>query len=335
MSKNHTTVKDIAEKTGLHYSTVSRALRDYSDINEKTKRKVLMAARELNYTPNTIAQGLKSRTTKQVGIIIPEIDNNFFSRAVSQIEKVIYDHGFVPIVLQTNESPEREVLNIDSMLSNRIAGLIISVSENTEETDHLLKLTKNNIPLVLLDRVIKTEAANKVISNEKQGAKEGVEYLISKGHKRIAHFAGPEHSKISRQKMEGYIEALKENSRRIEDDLIIFGDLKEESGYQAMDELLNKDIIPDAIFTVNDLVANGAIKRIREEELSIPQDIAILGFSNNDISQYFDPPLTTIEKFPGKMGKVAAEILVNQIGQEEISTKTEVLPTKLIIRKSA
>lgn len=332
MNKKYATVKDIAQKLNLHHSTVSRALRDYSDINETTKKKVLKAAKELNYTPNTMAQSLITRKTNLIGIIVPEIVHNFFAKAISGIENVIYSKGFVPIVLDSNESVDREELHVDAMITNRIAGLITSISQKTNTNEYFQKVIDKDIPLVFFDRALEGISASQVISDDKNGALEGVEYLISKGYKRIAHISGPSNLKICKNRMEGYIAALRKNSMDVDDDLITFGSLHEENGYKSMEVLLQRENPPDAVFAVNDPVAMGAFKKIREEGLKIPDDIAILGFSNNEVSSYLEPPLTTIDQFPGRMGEIAAEILIKQMEEEETHTKTEVLSTKLIIR---
>src|SRR6056297_3156265 len=189
--KEYITVKDIARKLGLHHSTVSRALRDYPDISDSTKKKVQEAAREMNYSPNIVAQSVKSKKTKLIGIIVPEILHNFFSSAISGIENVVYKNGYVPIVLQSNESRERENFNIDAMITNRVAGIIISISQNTSTGEHFQKLVDRSIPIVFFDRVIQGLDAGYVISDDKNGAFQGVEYLINKGYRKIAHFSGP------------------------------------------------------------------------------------------------------------------------------------------------
>lgn len=331
MSKKHSTVKDIAKKLGLHHSTVSRALRDYPDISEATKKKVLKVANEMNYTPNTIAQSLKTKKSKLIGIIVPEIVHNFFAKAISGIENVVYQKGFVPIVLQSNESTEREILNVDAMITNRVAGLIASISQNTSTDDHYVNLMNKGIPLVFFDRIIDSLDTSRVISDDRMGAFNGVKYLIKKGYSRIAHFSGPPDLNISKNRLEGYIEALKKNKIPVDQELITTGSVHEDNGYKSMQKMLSRDALPDAIFAINDPVAVGAYRRIKEEGLRIPDDIAILGFSNNVISSYLDPPLSTIDQFPDRMGQTAANILFDQINHEKTFTKTSI-STRLIVR---
>jgi DNA-binding LacI/PurR family transcriptional regulator len=334
MEKDYPTVKDIARKLGLHHSTVSRALRDYSDISEETKQKVRTLAREMNYSPNIVAQSLKTKRTKLIGIIVPEILHNFFSRAISGIENVVYRKGFVPIVLQSNESSEREVLNIDAMITNRVAGLIVSISQTTTSGEPFQRLIDKKIPLVFFDRVVMGLEAGYVISDDQEGAFQGVRFLIGKGYKKIVHISGPEELTICKNRLKGYQKALQENNIPQDPDLIYHGTLHEKNGYETMQEILNKGSLPDAIFAVNDPVAMGAYKKIKEEGLRMPEDIAILGFSNNEISSYLDPALSTIDQFPGKMGELAAEILFDRIEGKKSKKTIKNLATQLIERET-
>jgi len=334
MEKDYPTVKDIARKLGLHHSTVSRALRDYSDISEETKQKVRKLAREMNYSPNIVAQSLKTKRTKLIGIIVPEILHNFFSRAISGIENVVYKKGFVPIVLQSNESSEREVLNIDAMITNRVAGLIVSISQTTTSGEPFQKLIDKKIPLVFFDRVVMGLEAGYVISDDQEGAFQGVRFLIDKGYKKIVHISGPEELTICKNRLKGYQKALQKNRIPEDPDLIYHDTLHEKNGYETMEQILLKDSLPDAIFAVNDPVAMGAYKKIKESGLKMPEDIAILGFSNNEISSYLDPALSTIDQFPGKMGKLAAEILFDQIEGKKSQKTIKNLSTELIERET-
>mgnify|MGYP006277431551 CR=1 FL=1 len=331
-SKDYITVKDIAKKLGLHHSTVSRALRDYPDISEKTKEKVNELARKMNYTPNIVAQSLKTNKSNLIGIIVPEILHNFFSSAISGIENYVYNHGYVPIVLQSNESTERENLNIEAMITNRIAGIIVSVSQETVSGDNLQKFIDKSIPVVFFDRAIKGLKAGYVLSDDENGALQGVQYLIKQGYRKIAHFSGPENLTISRNRMQGYLKALKKNKLPIDSNLIFHGTLHENYGYQAMEKLISQGNLPDAIFAVNDPVAMGAYKKIKEAGLKMPDDIAVLGFSNNEVGSYLDPPLSTIDQFPKKMGELAARILLGYMENGETEKKVEIQSTKLINR---
>lgn len=334
MEKDYPTVKDIARKLGLHHSTVSRALRDYPDISEATKEKVKKVARQMNYSPNIVAQSLKTKKTKLVGIIVPEIIHDFFSKAISGIENVVYNNGYVPIVLQSNESSSREELNVDAMITNRVAGLIVSISQDTKSSQHFQRFIDKGIPLVFFDRVIQGLKAGYVISDDEQGAYLGSQYLIDKGYKNIAYFSGPGNLTICKNRLHGFKRALKKNKFPLDSNLIFHGSLHEENGYQTIEKLIADDNIPDAIFAVNDPVAMGAYKKIKEAGLKIPQDIAVLGFSNNEVSSYLDPALSTIDQFPAEMGEKAAQILFTRMQEENPDEEIQKMRTELIERQT-
>ncbi|HMA63478.1 MAG TPA: LacI family DNA-binding transcriptional regulator [bacterium] len=334
MAKDYPTVKDIARELGLHHSTVSRALRDYPDISEATKEKVKKAARRMNYSPNIVAQSLKTKKTKLVGIIVPEIIHDFFSKAISGIENVVYNHGYVPIVLQSNESSSREELNVDAMITNRVAGLIVSISQDTESSQHFQRFIEKGIPLVFFDRVIQGLKAGYVISDDEQGSFQGAQYLIDKGYKKIAYFSGPKNLTICKNRLRGFKNALKKNDIALDTNLIFHGSLHEENGYQTIEKLIGKNDIPEAIFAVNDPVAMGAYKKIKEAGLKIPEDIAVLGFSNNEVSSYLDPALSTIDQFPAEMGEKAAQILFTRMQKENPDEEIQKMRTELIERQT-
>ena len=188
---NHSTITDIAKKLGISPSTVSRALSDHPDISSKTKKQVQKIAKELNYTPNPIAQSLKKNRTSTIGIIVPEIKHDFFSSAISGIEEVAYQSGYTIILCQSNESFEREVVNTNMLMHHRVAGVIVSISQNTKRGDHFRDLIERGIPLVFFDRACEDVKASKVVIDDAKSAYQAVSYLIKKGYKRIAHFAGP------------------------------------------------------------------------------------------------------------------------------------------------
>lgn len=204
----HTTIIDIAKKLGIAPSTVSRALRDHPDIKNETKEQVKKVAEELRYLPNPIAQSLKSSRTTTIGVIVPEIKHDFFSSAISGIEDVAYQSGYSIIVCQSNESYEREVVNTNLLMHHRVAGVIVSISQNTKCGDHFQDLLRRRIPLVFFDRVCEDVVASKVVIDDYKSAFDAVTYLTEKGYRRIAHFAGPKELGICKKRWTGYVEAL-------------------------------------------------------------------------------------------------------------------------------
>ena len=332
----HTTITDIAKKLGISASTVSRALSDHPDIKDETKRLVRKLAKEFNYIPNPIAQSLKSSRTSVIGVIVPEIKHDFFSSAISGIEEVAYHAGFTIIVSQSNESYDREVINTNSLIQQRVAGLIASISQETKNGSHFQALMDRDIPLVFFDRICEDIPANKVVIDDSKSAFEAVNHLIEKGYKKIAHFAGPNDLDICKKRMDGYKRSLQNKGILIDEELIRFGGLHEADGYKSMEYLLVTNNLPDAIFCVNDPVAIGAFQKIKEAGLKIPADIGIVGFSNNKITSLVDPQITTVDQPSFEMGRRAAELLIDMIenNNKNSQPKTITLDAKLIVRSS-
>jgi DNA-binding LacI/PurR family transcriptional regulator len=330
----HATIIDIARKLGVAPSTVSRALSDHPDVKKATKEQIKKLAKDLHYSPNPIARSLKSSTTTTIGVIVPEIKHDFFSSAISGIEEVAYQSGYTILVCQSNESYEREVVNTNALMHHRVAGVIVSISQNTKNSDHFQDLLARKIPLVFFDRVCEDVNASKVVIDDCKSARVAVNHLVQRGYKRIAHFGGPKELGICIRRLNGYVEALKQNGLPLPNGFIRYGGLHEEDGYKSMDCMLKENIIPDAIFAVNDPVAIGAFQRIKEAGLKIPNDIAIVGFSNNKITALVDPPLTTVDQPSFEMGRKSAEILLDLIADGTIEPKTLTLDTELIIRGS-
>ena len=330
----HTTIVDIAKKLGISASTVSRALSDHPDIKKETKEKVKKIAKELRYYPNPIAQSLKSNRTTTIGVIVPEIKHDFFSSAISGIEEVAYQSGYTIILCQSNESFEREVINTNMLMHHRVAGVLVSISQNTKCGDHFQNLIKRRIPLVFFDRVCEDVVASKVVIDDYKSAFDAVSFLIGKKYKRIAHFSGPKELDICKKRWSGYIDALKRADICLQNGYVRYGGMHEQDGYTSMDSMLREKLIPDAIFAVNDPVAIGAFQRIKEARLRIPDDVAIMGFSNNKITTMIDPQLTTIDQPSFEMGKKSAEILINIIENKMVKPRTLVLDTTLLFRGS-
>jgi DNA-binding LacI/PurR family transcriptional regulator len=330
----HATIVDIAKKLGISPSTVSRALNDHPDCSPETKNRVKKAAAALSYSPNPSARILKGNRTMTIGIIVPEIEHDFFSSAISGIEEVAYKSNYTIILCQSNENFDREVENTRLMLQHRVAGVIASISLNTKTGDHFQALAKKRMPLVLFDRVCEDVTASKVIIDDYHSAYDAVSYLINKGRRKIAHLGGSKEVGIYSKRRKGYADAMAKNQLPVLERLMDNGQLYEEHGYKSFDVLLRENNIPDAIFAVNDFVAIGAFQRIQEAGLKVPGDIAIIGFSNDKITRIVNPPMTTVDQPSREMGKKAAEIMIEMIEGNPIKPTTVVMPTRLIVRGS-
>jgi len=330
------TIIDIAKQLNISPSTVSRALRNHPDINPDTKSKILSVADELRYNPNRLAQSLKSKITKTIGIIVPEIKHEFFSSVISGIEHMGYSSGYSILLTQSNEDYQREIMNTKTLLSHRVDGILVSVSENTVDVDHFKSVMKNKVPLVFFDRVSADLQCATVECDDYHGAFTAVEHLIQRGYKRIAHVAGYEHTSIGKSRLRGYRDALSKHGIPFDPQWVRYGGLNEEDGIKAFESLFGEGKIPDAFFAVNDPVAVGLFMKIKEKGLKIPDDIALVGFSDNSISSLLDPPLTTVRQPAYKMGEMASRVLIDQLEStiEFENTKHLLLETELIIRKS-
>ena len=337
MAIKQVTVKDIANQLKLHYTTVSKALSNHPDISIATKHRVLSAAKKLDYHPNSIAKNLKKQGTFTLGVIVPSIKNDFFSAVISGIEEVAYGRGFNTVVCQSNENSDREAVHVGTLISNRVAGVLVSVAQTTKSGVHFNALGKQGIPLVFFDRVCDDVEADKVVVDDYDGAVQAVRHLIKSGYKRIAHLAGPTNTSIGRDRCRGYMDELERNGIPIDHDMITYGGLQEEDGAAAMRNILSNGKKPDAIFAANDPVALGAYEEIKRNGLRIPQDMALIGFGNIKLSSYLDPPLTTVSQFPYELGRTAASVLLRRIenSEHEMSPAVEVIKTELILRKSA
>ncbi len=330
------TIVDIAKKLNLTPSTVSRALRNHPDVNKKTRQKILELAEELDYHPNTIAQSLKNRRTNLIGVIVPQFRHSFFSAIMAGITDVAENAGFTIVVCQSNEEMKREISSIRTLISQSIAGLLISVSKTTTHFTHFESLNKRKIPTVFFDRTWDDPKASKVIVDDYEGAFNAVDYLIKKGYKKISHIAGPENLSIGKLRLKGYLGALHHHGIPVNEDYIIRGGLNEEDGRREIEAILQMPLErrPDAVFTVTDPVAIGAFIKIKEKKLNIPGDIALVGFSDNPEASLIDPPLTTVRQPAYELGREATKILINQITNSVIRPVIKTLHTELIIRKS-
>lgn len=341
MKYNQVTIKDIARELGISPSTVSRALKDHPDISPDTKRVVNALATKLNYQPNIVALSLRQSKTNTIGVIIPEIVHFFFSTIISGIEDIAYSAGYNVILAQSNESQEREILDMKALFNSRVDGMLMSISRDTTNFDHIESMITKGVPMVFFDRVYNTDQASKIIVDDFTGAKEATLHLIEQGCKRIAHLEGPPNLDISRQRLEGYKEALQQHNIPFNKELVVIcpsGTIEE--GKEATQKLLKLKHKPDGIFATNDPAAMGSMQAIKSHGLKIPDDIAIVGFSNWFFSSLMDPPLSSVDQPGFEMGQEAAKLLIRQIEKQDkddqdIDPETKVLKTRLVIRESS
>lgn len=336
-NKKETTIYDIADELGVTAATVSRALNDNHTISDSTKKLVLKTAKKMNYQPNSIAAALRNGKSYTVGIIVPSADRNFFSSVIGGIEDVVNKSGYNIIICQSNDSVEKEKNNIKTLLGAQVDGILVSYAKETTNFDHYKEVIKRNVPLVFFDRTNRSLNVGSVVIDDYRGAFKATEHLIQQGCKRIVHFAGPKNVSIYKERRRGYIDSLQEYGLRVDDNLIIECNLKLEDGRNLAKQLLQLDELPDAIFSASDFSAMGAMEVFKKENVAIPDQIAIVGFSNEPFTSFVDPGLTTVDQHSVEMGNYAARLFLDSIegkGSTSKSAKT-VLDPDLIIRGSS
>ncbi len=331
-----TTIVDLAKLLHITPSTVSRALRNHSEVSSKTKAKVLALAKKMDYHPNSIAQNLKQKKSNIIGVLVPQVRHYFFASIMSGITDVAEKAGLTVMICQSNDKYKNEVRNISSLISQRIAGLLVSISSATENFDHFESLINRKIPVVFFDRIWDDKRVSKVDVDDYNGAFQIVEHMILRGYKKIAHITGPGNLNISKQRLKGYKDALEKHNIDFHEKYIIHAGLNEEDGGNGISLLMKLPDIekPDAVFCITDPVAIGAFLKIKELGLKIPEDIALGGFSDNPNASLITPSLTTVRQPAYELGKEAAEILIKQIQDHNWKPVNKMLNTELIIRES-
>ncbi|HLO90220.1 MAG: LacI family DNA-binding transcriptional regulator [Chloroflexota bacterium] len=336
MKSHLISINDIAKALGISPSTVSRALKDHPDISIETKRVVQQYAAEVNYRPNALALSLKKQRSNTLGLIIPEIVHHFFSSIISGIEDIAYSKGYRLIICQSNEDYNREVINTQVLLDNRVDGILISQSKTTHDSGHFKDLIDSGIPLVFFDRICETVATDRIVTNDFEGAYLATSHLIKQGARRILHLSSPAHLQIGKSRMEGFYKAMSDNSLKVDETLILQCDTRNEV-LAAKDKLLSlsKDI--DGIFAVNDFTAIAAMQILQQAGYLIPQQIKVVGFGNDPIAGIACPTLTTVEQDGYMMGNQAVDILLKRIENPStfIDFQHIVIPVKLTHRQSS
>jgi LacI family transcriptional regulator len=333
------TIKDIARALGISTSTVSRALRDSYEISPETKKMVLECAEKLNYKPNPIALSLKERRSRSIGVVVCEIANNFFSQVINGIESIAYDRGYNVIISQSRESYDREVIDLQYLASRGVDGLLISLSTETNDLSHLNALHEKGLPVVLFDRISEDINTHKVVVDNFKGAYDATEFLIKNGHTRIAVITNSEFLSITHERLAGYKEAMAANGLTINENYIqhcFYGGMLFEEIEDAVNNLLTQDQKPEAIFTTSDKLTTGSLKTLKRRGVKVPLDISLVGFSNTDIAELLDPPLTVIRQPASEMGKAATELLLQLVESKRPIKEFEkrILTPELQIRES-
>ena len=332
--KNRTTMKDVAEAVGVSVNTVSRALNDKPDINEETKRKILEVAEELEYHPNRLARGLRRQKSGVIGVVVADIANPYFSTLVKGLEEAATEKDYSIILQDTDENYENEVGAIDTMIEERVDGVILAPVQT--ETGTIKKLQDHNVPFVLVARRFRNLETDYVISDEVNGAFQATKYLLEKGHEKIAFINGPAHNSSAIDRLKGFREAFSAKGLEPDEEIITHGAVSTEDGSSYFETLIDRDVEFTAVFTFSDYVALGVLNAARARNITIPKDLEVVGYDDIEFTSCLSIPLSSVQVPKREMGQKALEILVNKISGKTDSGEAKnfnvKLPTKFVIR---
>ncbi|TRZ43312.1 LacI family DNA-binding transcriptional regulator [Robertkochia solimangrovi] len=336
--KKKITLKEISKRFNVSISTVSKALKNSPEISEKTRKIIQDFAKEHNYKPNNIALSLKNQKTKNIGIILPEIVHYFFSSVINGVESYASEQGYNVIVCISNESFDKEVINMQMLANGSIDGFIMSLSKGTEKAQdfhHINEVIAQGMPVVQIDRITEEVDSDKVIIDDYHGAYHAVKYLIEKGRKKIALLTMPDYMSVGKLRTEGYLKALEEAGIPVEQDLI----LRIEDFYGGGDQIkaLFEERSVDAVFGVTEFFAVTAMNIAQKMGISVPEDLSVIGFTDGIISMVSNPSLTTVSQHGEEIGKTAAKLLINRLEEDDDSTTPyvrEVVKSTLVTRES-
>ncbi len=328
------TIKDIANYLTISVSTVSRALTDDKNIRSETKEKVKAAAEELGYKPNPVATNLKYGRTNTIGVIVPEMITPFASQVIGGIQEVVYPLGIKVLIAESHESHERELDNIATMERFMVDGIIVCLSDYQKSRDEYLRLQAAGMPLIFFDRIPHGMEVSQVIVDDYYKSFFLIEHLIRSGHKRIVHIQGSKAVYNSHERAKGYRDALRKFNLSETEDLIVTKGLGFEDGAEAVDQLIERGVEFDAIFAFTDTLAIGAMNRLRERGIDVPNEVAIASFSGTILSTIVTPQLTTIEPPLHQMGVESAKLILERIKDHNAPIRSIVLDAKTQLRAS-
>lgn len=335
--KNKTTIKDIANVLNISTAAVSKALHNDSRISEKTKKAVRQVAENLNYQPNHLASALRSGKSKLIGVIVPKTNSNFFSSVIHNIEEGLNTEGYNIIITQSNESYKKECANIDALLFTQVDGIIASMANETVDLAHYEKIKAAGIPLITFDRGENDLNVDYIGIDDYNSSHIIVDHLVEQGCKRIAHIGGFKRTRIYNNRIRGYIDALKKHNLPLDKELLIESNLTKEDGRLKMQNLLNLENRPDAVYVAGDYAALGVLELIKEQNISIPDEIALVGFGNEPFTDMVSPKITSVNQHSYEIGRIAAKTFLEYKDQDQLkqTLKKNILEAELIVRASS
>jgi len=328
-------MKDIADDLGVSLMTVSKALRNHSDISEKTRNRVLKRMRELNYQPDWIARSMVTGRTYVVGLVLPDLMHSFFAEVAKGVARKLQPLGYQVVISDTGEDGEVERRQVDALINRKVDGLIIASAQRKGRLDLFHMLDAKKTPYVLIDRMLAGTDANYVgVKDDELGAL-ATEHLIAQGCRRVAHIRGPAVA-TGAGRLRGYRRALTRHGITPDPTCITSGEYGDTTGYDAMQELLKTNPRPDGVFCYNDPVAAGAIKAILEANLRVPEDIAVIGAGNVHYSDLLRVPLSTVDQSSTIIGETAGDLLAKCMESPKSSATRHIfIPPRLVVRDSS
>jgi LacI family transcriptional regulator len=326
------TLKEVAKFAGVSTATVSNAINGTKYVSEEVKNKIFHAVKELNYQPNIVAKSLRVQESRIIGVVISDISNSFFSNIVLGIEEELAKSNYSILLCNTDSSVEKERMYMEMLIRQRVDGLIVSSSGNTGE--YYRSLDKTGVPIVFLNRLPAFMTSDVIMTNNIFGGYSATEHLIKHGYKNIAIISGPFSISTGKDRLTGYLRALEDYNLRKYDCLIKEGSFSIQSGYDRMQELMEQDVKPDAVFISNNSMTLGAYKYLKKAGMKIPNQIAVVGFDDSDWADIVDPPLTTILQPAYELGKKAANVTLSRINKEATQCGIVYMDTSLITRQS-
>ncbi|WP_201985952.1 LacI family DNA-binding transcriptional regulator [Hymenobacter rubidus] len=328
---------DLARELGVSMTTISRALSNHHSIGAATKLAVHKLAKKRNYQPNHLAAALRKGHSKLIGVVIPYIEGRFFASVVHGIESAASRAGFSVIICQSNEDVVQERKNLDTLLGAQVAGILLSVSRTTHDFKHFEKVRNHGVPLVFFDRMLEGESLNAVVLNDREGARQATQHLLEQGCRRVAHLAGPQHLNIYKNRLQGYLDALASHGLTPDQHLIRECNMTQEGGQECMAQLLALPGPPDAVFSAGDSAILGALQLLKSRGLRVPQDVALVGFSNEALTQVTEPMLTSVDQRCEEMGQSAFRLFMDLVeaGDTPPVQRQVVLQPELFVRASS
>ena len=333
-SQKHTSLKDIAQALGVSVPTVSRALKDSPDISRALCEKAKWMAREMNYRPNPFALSLRKNAPRIIGVVVPDIVTHFFASILNGIENMAVKNGYFVIITTSHESYEHEKRNVENLVNMRVEGIIACLSQETTDYTHFAELKDINMPLIMFDRVCLTDQFSSVVADGEHSAQMATQHLLDNGCKRVAFIGGANHLDIVKRRKHGYLEALRNNKIPIEKELGVCRKIDYEEGKIAAQTLLALPNPPDAILAMNDTLAFAAIEVIKSHGLRVPNDIALIGYTDEQHANYIEPKLSAVSHQTYEMGETACLLLIDQIRGDK-AIRQVMIPTHLQIRESS